>query len=159
MALHTIETLHFHYMKCDPSGGGCNYGWTADFRFQLQAELSHAQNSYMVLMFFFTSRRAFVSSWFSDIWLVHLVDSACQTGKSSTNEWIGSVCLSSDFLCRVCCVLWVKAWWQIQKYKNMKNNVRVLCFCQSWHFTQICESGLSCIFASDDHLSRILKLE
>lgn len=58
MALHTSETLHFHYMKSDPAGGGCNYGWTADFRFKLQAESSHAQNLYMVLMLFSSSRQA-----------------------------------------------------------------------------------------------------
>lgn len=59
MALHTSETLHLHYMKSDPTGGGCNYGWTADFRFKLQAESSHAQNLYMVLMLFSSSHQAF----------------------------------------------------------------------------------------------------
>lgn len=58
MALHTSETLHLHYMKSEPAGGGCNYGWTADFRFKLQVESSHAQNLYMVLMLFSSSRQA-----------------------------------------------------------------------------------------------------
>lgn len=51
-------SLHLHYMKSDPTGGGCNYGWTADFRFKLQAESGHAQNLYIVLMLFSPSCQA-----------------------------------------------------------------------------------------------------
>lgn len=80
-------------MKCDPPGGGCNYGWTADFRFQLQAEFSHAQNLYTVLMSFFTSRWAVGTGCFSDIGLALLADSisAGLTGKSSTSELVVSI--------------------------------------------------------------------